>query len=101
LVHAIASCFEQDARLRHLVDQLPHIDHFLLGGRETLCCRRSVQTQKSHRLFESLEQACAVRDVHLIYVLADPKWDPFRNDGRFEEVLRRGGLVGAKPQRRR
>jgi serine/threonine-protein kinase len=44
------------------------------------------------RVFEWLEEALVAHDVHLIYVLTDPKWDPFREDERFKDVLRRGGL---------
>jgi Flp pilus assembly protein TadD len=44
------------------------------------------------RVFEWLEHALAVRDVHFIYVLVDPKWDPFRKDERFQELLRRSNL---------
>lgn len=40
-------------------------------------------------VFEWLEKGLAVRDVHLIYVLVDPKWDRFRQDGRFQDLLRR------------
>ena len=47
-------------------------------------------------VFEWLEKALAVRDVHLIYVLVDPKWDPFRQDGRFQDLLRRCGFAGQK-----
>ena len=39
------------------------------------------------RMFECLDSALAVRDVHLIYALVDPKWDPFRGDARFENWL--------------
>jgi TolB-like protein/Flp pilus assembly protein TadD len=46
------------------------------------------------RLFEWLEHASAVRDVHLIYLPSDPKWDPFRQDERFQRLLRRCGLSG-------
>ena len=44
------------------------------------------------RVFEWLENALAVRDVHLIYVLVDPKWDPFRQDERFQALLRQCGF---------
>ena len=51
------------------------------------------------RVFEWLESALAVRDVHLIYLLVDPKWDRFREDVRFRDVLRRCGLIrGERPQ---
>lgn len=48
------------------------------------------------RVFEWLEQALAVRDAHLVYVLVDPKWDPYRKDERFQELVRRCGFVGAE-----
>ena len=44
------------------------------------------------RVFEWLEKASAVRDSHLIYVIVDPKWDPYRRDRRFQRVLRTSGL---------
>jgi TolB-like protein/Flp pilus assembly protein TadD len=45
------------------------------------------------RVFEWLERARVVRDVHLIYVPMDPKWDPFRMKELFQDVLRRAGLT--------
>lgn len=45
------------------------------------------------RVFEWLERALALRDVHLIYVSLDPKWDRFRQDDRFLDLLRCCGLV--------
>jgi hypothetical protein len=45
------------------------------------------------RVFEWLEKARVVRDVHLIYVPMDPKWDPFRMKEPFQEMLRRAGLT--------
>jgi TolB-like protein/Flp pilus assembly protein TadD len=48
------------------------------------------------RLFAWLDKACAVRDVHLIYVVTDPKWDPFRGHERFRALLGRCGLA-ARP----
>ena len=46
-------------------------------------------------LFSSLEQAYAVRDIHLIYLPVDMKWDPYRRDPRFVDLLARCGFPTA------
>jgi TolB-like protein/Flp pilus assembly protein TadD len=51
------------------------------------------------KAFEWLDKALAARDSHLIYVLVDPKWDRFRQDERFQQFLRRCGLVEASSTR--
>jgi len=40
----------------------------------------------------SLERAYAARDVHLIFLPVDPKWDPYRNDRAFVDLLARCGF---------
>jgi hypothetical protein len=47
------------------------------------------------RMYECLDRAFSARDVHLIYLPVDPKWDVFRNDGRFIELLQRGRFLEA------
>ena len=42
--------------------------------------------------FRALEQAYAARDVHLIYLPVDLKWDPYRTDPRFVGLLTRCGF---------
>jgi tetratricopeptide (TPR) repeat protein len=44
------------------------------------------------QVFEWLEQALAVRDVHLIYVPWDARWETVRGEKRFRDLLRRSGL---------
>ena len=44
------------------------------------------------QVFAWLEQALAVRDVHLIDVPWDAKWETLRNDRRFRDLLTRSGL---------
>lgn len=48
------------------------------------------------QMFDWLEKAYAARDVHLIYLPVDPKWDPFRQDPRFEALLTRAGFATAR-----
>jgi hypothetical protein len=52
-------------------------------------------------VFEWLDQAYAARDVHLIYLPVDAKWDPYRADPRFTALLSRCGFAQktASPQR--
>jgi TolB-like protein/DNA-binding winged helix-turn-helix (wHTH) protein/Flp pilus assembly protein TadD len=42
--------------------------------------------------FEWLERAYEVRDVNLIFLPVDPRWDPYRADPRFSSLLERAGF---------
>ena len=44
-------------------------------------------------VFEWLDRAYAARDVHLIFLTVDPKWDPYRADPRFAALLARCGFA--------
>ena len=44
-------------------------------------------------VFEWLDRAYAARDVHLIFLPVDPKWDPYRADPRFVALLARCGFM--------
>jgi hypothetical protein len=44
-------------------------------------------------MFEWLDKAYAARDVHLMYLPVDSKWDPYRADPRFTELLARCGFT--------
>ena len=43
-------------------------------------------------MFDALEKAYAVRDVHLIYLPVGAQWDPYRADPRFVNLLDRCGF---------
>ena len=43
-------------------------------------------------VFDWLERAHAARDVHLMFLTVDAKWDPYREDPRFEALLDRCGF---------
>jgi TolB-like protein/DNA-binding winged helix-turn-helix (wHTH) protein len=44
-------------------------------------------------VFEWLDKAYAARDVHLMYLPVDSKWDPYRADPRFNALLARCGFT--------
>jgi TolB-like protein/tetratricopeptide (TPR) repeat protein len=46
-------------------------------------------------VFQWLNRAYDARDVHLIFLPVDPKWDDFRSDRRFETLLSRCGFTRA------
>jgi TolB-like protein/Flp pilus assembly protein TadD len=43
--------------------------------------------------FSWLDRACSVRDVHLIFLSTDPKWDAYRGDARFVALLAKRRLM--------
>jgi tetratricopeptide (TPR) repeat protein len=46
-------------------------------------------------VFEWLNRAFDVHDIHLMYLAVDPKWDAYRADSRFEALLERCGFTGS------
>lgn len=44
---------------------------------------------------DSLQRALSVHDVHLAFLTVDPKWDPYRADTRFIELLKSCAFVPA------
>ena len=44
-------------------------------------------------VFEWLRRALTLRDVHLIFLTVDPKWDAYRSDSRFEALESDCGFV--------
>ena len=37
-----------------------------------------------------------MRDVNLIFLPSDPKWDPYRQDERFSSLVKRCGFAQVK-----
>ena len=48
--------------------------------------------------FAWLERALAARDVHLLFLTADPKWDALRQDSRFKTLLAKCGFAVVHPR---
>lgn len=46
----------------------------------------------SASVFTWLDKAYAERDVHLMYLTVDVKWDPYRADPRFQALIERCGF---------
>jgi hypothetical protein len=42
--------------------------------------------------FESLDRAYTKHETEMIFLNADPQWDYFRSDPRFQNLVRRVGL---------
>ena len=75
----IVRLLEGGSRMRYVPPLTIALVHAGLGDRSAV--------------FEWLERAYAARDVHLIFLTVDPKWDPYRADPRFQALLARCGFV--------
>jgi TolB-like protein/Flp pilus assembly protein TadD len=72
---------ESDSRTRYVPPVAIALVHAGLGDREAV--------------MEWLAKAYDARDVHLIYLPVDPKWDPYRADPRFQALLTRCGFTAS------
>ena len=70
---------EADALERYVPPYAMALVHAGLGERDAV--------------FEWLDKAYAARDVHLMYLTVDPKWDAYRADARFGALLGRCGFA--------
>jgi len=77
----VLTSLEQQSRTRYVPPYALALVHAGLGERDAV--------------FESLDRAFEVHDVHLIYLPVDPKWDPYRTDPRFDALVKRCGFVRA------
>jgi hypothetical protein len=48
--------------------------------------------EEDQKVFDALEHAYASRDVHLVFLAVDPKWERFRAQPRFEVLLQQCGF---------
>jgi hypothetical protein len=51
--------------------------------------------RENQRAWEWLERAYEEHDVHLLFLTVDPKWDGFRSERRFAELMRRCNFTAA------
>ena len=52
---------------------------------------------QTDQAFKWLDKAANERDVHLVWLVADPKWDPYRKDPRFHRLVERCNFMRASP----
>jgi hypothetical protein len=50
--------------------------------------------EETDAVFERLDQALEAKDVHLIFLPVDPKWNRLRSDPRFSALLKRCDFWG-------
>jgi TolB-like protein/DNA-binding winged helix-turn-helix (wHTH) protein/Flp pilus assembly protein TadD len=79
--HAVLASLEAASRERYVPPYAMALVHAGLGDKAAV--------------FDWLERAYAVRDVHLMYLPVDPKWDPYRADPRFVALLERCRLTAS------
>jgi TolB-like protein/DNA-binding winged helix-turn-helix (wHTH) protein/Flp pilus assembly protein TadD len=77
---AVIAALEAQSRERYVPPYVIALIHAGLDEREAT--------------FEWLERAYKARDVHLVFLTVDPRWDDLRDDPRFESLLRRCRFIG-------
>jgi TolB-like protein/tetratricopeptide (TPR) repeat protein len=79
---AVASALEAIAAERYMPAYAVALVHAGLGDTE--------------RAFGWLERAYAERDVHMIFLVVDPKWEVCASDPRFQRLVERCGFTGTR-----
>lgn len=82
---ALASMLEQLSRTRYVP---PYAMALISAGLD-----------ERDAVFLWLDRAFDARDMHLIYLTVDPKWDRFRDDPRFMALIARCGFAKPAPSR--
>lgn len=75
----VLKTLEEVSRSRYVPPYAMALVHAGLGERDAV--------------FEWLNRAYDARDVHLIFLPVDPKWDPYRTDPRFTGLVERCGFA--------
>jgi TolB-like protein/DNA-binding winged helix-turn-helix (wHTH) protein/Flp pilus assembly protein TadD len=77
--HDVLRTLQMAARDRYVPPYAIALVHAAAGDRDAM--------------YEWLDRAYAARDVHLIFLTVDPKWDEYRQEPRFVALLQRCGFA--------
>ncbi len=88
--HMLAKCGRAD-EAREMLSMLEHVSRERYMPPYALALVHAGFGERDE-VFEYLDKAYETRDVHLVFLTVDPKWDPFRTDPRFDVLLGRCGF---------
>ena len=94
LAHANALSGRQDAA-RDVLEELKRHSQKSYVPPYNIAMIYAALGEKDHAL-DWLEKGYEARDVHMIFLKVDPKWDSFRTDSRFQDLLERMGFTSGQ-----
>jgi tetratricopeptide (TPR) repeat protein len=94
LGHAYALSGRQDAA-RNVLEELQRQSRTSYIPPYNIAMIYAALGEKDHAL-DWLEKGYETRDVHMIFLKVDPKWDSFRTDSRFQGLLERMGFTSGQ-----
>jgi TolB-like protein/DNA-binding winged helix-turn-helix (wHTH) protein/Flp pilus assembly protein TadD len=94
LAHAYALSGRQDAA-RNVLEELRRQSRSSYVPPYNLAMIYAGLGEKEQAL-DWLEKGYEARDVHMIFLKVDPKWDLFRTDSRFRDLLKRMGFASGQ-----
>jgi TolB-like protein/DNA-binding winged helix-turn-helix (wHTH) protein/Tfp pilus assembly protein PilF len=94
LGHAYALSGRQDAA-RDVLEELKRQSQKSYVPPYNIAMIYAALGEKDHAL-DWLEKGYEARDVHMIFLKVDPKWDSFRSDSRFQDLLQRMGFTSGQ-----
>jgi len=94
LGHAYALSGRQDAA-RNVLEELQRQSRSSYVPPYNIAMIYAALGEKDHAL-DWLEKGYEARDVHMIFLKVDPKWDSFRTDSRFQNLLERMGFTSGQ-----
>jgi TolB-like protein/tetratricopeptide (TPR) repeat protein len=89
--HVLAKCGHAD-EAREMLRMLEHVSRARYIPPYALALVHAGLGERD-QVFDCLDRAYTTRDVHLVFLTVDPKWDPFRTDPRFDVLLGRCGFI--------